>query len=140
MATGKAKLKRLQESEYKRELVLSRTERSPELEREVSFLESILDKMALATTARVPRPTARRDQLFLYLKEDPISNIRVIEYQRSQEADQPQLTSIAFDFLAIPAISSKCERVFSSCVKQTTPESSRLSGLMLQYQECLKNW
>jgi hypothetical protein len=47
---------------------------------------------------------------------------------------------MAFDFLAVPAMSSECERVFSSCAKQTTPESSRLSGLILWHQECLKNW
>jgi hypothetical protein len=47
---------------------------------------------------------------------------------------------MAFNFLAIPAMSSECERVFSSCAKETIPESSRLSGLMLWHQECLKNW
>ncbi len=47
---------------------------------------------------------------------------------------------MAFDFLAIPAMSSECERVFSSCAKETTPESSRLTGQMLWHQECLKNW
>jgi hypothetical protein len=34
------------------------------------------------------------------------------------------------DFLAIPAMSSECERVFSSA-KQTTPESSKLSRDLL---------
>jgi hypothetical protein len=38
---------------------------------------------------------------------------------------------MAFDFLVIPAINSKYERVFSSYIKETTPESSRLLGLML---------
>jgi hypothetical protein len=47
---------------------------------------------------------------------------------------------MAYDFLVIPAMSSECERVFSSCVKQTTPKSSRLSGEILWHQECLKNW
>ena len=47
---------------------------------------------------------------------------------------------MAFNFLAIPAMSSECERVFSSCAKLTTLESSKLSGDMLWHQECLKNW
>ena len=64
----------------------------------------------------------------------------VMEYWRSRESEWPQLASMAFDFLAIPPMSSECERVFSSCVKQTTPESSRLTGRMLWHQECLKNW
>jgi hypothetical protein len=41
------------------------------------------------------------------------------------------LAAIAFDFLAIPAISFECERVFLSCAKLTTPESSKLLGDML---------
>jgi hypothetical protein len=47
---------------------------------------------------------------------------------------------MAFDFLVVPAMSSECERVFSSCAKETTPESSRLTGRMLWHQDCLKNW
>jgi hypothetical protein len=43
----------------------------------------------------------------------------------------PQLAFMAFDFLAIPAMSSECERVFSSYVKETIAESSRLTGEML---------
>jgi hypothetical protein len=43
-------------------------------------------------------------------------------------------------FLAIPAMSAECGRVFSSCAKQTVPESYRLSGEMLWKQECSKNW
>ena len=52
----------------------------------------------------------------------------------------PNLARMAFDLLAIPAMSSECERVFSSVVKLTTVESSRLSGDLLWHQECLKNW
>ena len=47
---------------------------------------------------------------------------------------------MAYDFLAIPAMSLECERVFSSCSKQTTTQSSRLSGTALWHGECLKNW
>jgi hypothetical protein len=63
-----------------------------------------------------------------------------MEYWRAHESSWPNLTQMAFDFLAIPAMSSECERIFSSYVKETTPESSKLSGLMLWHQECLKNW
>jgi hypothetical protein len=54
-----------------------------------------------------------------------------MDYWRSKESEWPQLTSMALDFLAVPAMSLEYERVFSSCAKQTTPESSRLSGRML---------
>ena len=64
----------------------------------------------------------------------------IMDYWRSREFEWPQLASMAFDFLAVPAMSSECERVFSSCAKMTTPESSRLSGRLLEHHECLKNW
>ena len=42
--------------------------------------------------------------------------------------------------LAIPAMSSEYEHVFSFYAKQTTLESSRITGQMLWHQECLNNW
>jgi hypothetical protein len=138
---GKKKLKKLWETSYKKENPSTgRAERSPTPEKTSSFLEDILDEMAPTAKQKVAKPTARRDQLFCYLEEPPIGDIGVMEYWRTRENDWPQLASMAYDFLAIPAMSSECERVFSSCAKQTTPESSKLSGLMLWHQECLKNW
>ncbi len=63
-----------------------------------------------------------------------------MDYWRQRESVWPELAHIAYDFLAIPAMSSECERVFSSYAKQTTLESSRLTGKLLWHQECLKNW
>jgi hypothetical protein len=54
-----------------------------------------------------------------------------MDYWKKEEAKWPDLAQMAFDFMAIPAMSSECERVFSSCAKITTAESSRLTGLML---------
>jgi hAT family C-terminal dimerisation region len=64
----------------------------------------------------------------------------VMEYWRVRESDWPHLAAMAYDFLSIPAVNSECERVSSSCVKMTTPESSRLSGSTLWHHECLKYW
>ena len=126
----KAKLRKLQENTYKEES-LTRVKRSPDPEPELSYLESVLNTVAPTSITKLLRPTSRKDQLYLYLEEAPISYIRVINYQKSQERDQPELTAMAFDFLCIPIISSEYEQVFSSCAKQTTPESSRLIGLMM---------
>jgi hypothetical protein len=106
----------------------------------ISYLERILNERAPAGSARPARPSPRRDQFVLYLEEAPNSFIGVMEYWRSRERDWPELAQMAYDFLAIPAMSSECERVFSSCSKQTTAQSSRLSGKTLWHQECLKNW
>jgi hypothetical protein len=75
----------------------------------------------------------------LYLEKAPTAT-PVMEYWKSREEQGPQLAAMVYDFLAIPAMSSEHKRVFSSCTKQTTPESSMLSGEMLWHQECLKNW
>jgi hypothetical protein len=64
----------------------------------------------------------------------------VLEYWKSREAYWPELAKMGLDFLAVPAMSAECERVFSSCAKITTVESSRLSEDMLWHQEVLKNW
>jgi hypothetical protein len=136
---GKANLKRLWESKYKTDDVIQ-VERSPEPSRQASFIENILDSIAPSSTANTPRPTARYDQLHWYLQEGPVRHIGVMEYWRSKELEWPQLTTMAYDFLSIPAMSSECERVFSSCAKQTTPECSKLSGETLAHQECLSNW
>ena len=110
----------------------------PKLEK-ISYLESVINKRA-PTAQQIPILSGRKDKLDLYLKEPPNVVQGVMEYWRTREHRWPNLTRMAFDFLAIPAMSSECERVFSSCAKETTPESSKLSGRMLWHQECLKNW
>jgi hypothetical protein len=138
LAPTKSKFKRLWENKYKSETI--REGQSPEPELEISYLERILNERAPAGSARPTRPSPRRDQFVLYLEEAPNSFMGVMEYWRSRERDWPELAQMAYDFLAIPAMSSECERVFSSCSKQTTAQSSRLSGETLWHQECLKNW
>jgi len=119
---------------------MGRVEQSPDPEPvKISYLESVLNRRA-GTSLQIPVPSGRKDELDLYLKEPLKADQGVMEYWRAHEYVRPNLTRMAFDFLAIPAMSSECERIFSSCIKETTPESSRLSGPMLWHQECLKNW
>jgi hypothetical protein len=47
---------------------------------------------------------------------------------------------MAFDLLAVPAISLECKRVFSAYAKITTLDSEKLLGKTLWYYQCLKNW
>ena len=101
-------------------------------------MADILDEMA-PTLTRAQQRSSRRDHLQQYLDE-PVTMKAPLAYQRDKEEEWPQLAAMAFDFLAIPAMSSECERVFSSCAKLTTPESSKLSGEMLWHQCCLSNW
>jgi hypothetical protein len=117
-----------------------RIEKSPEPAKKPSYLESVLNQVAPTTLAPIPRAGGRRDELTFYLDEPVIHHIGVMEYWQSWEYQWPHLALIAYDFLAIPAMSSECERVFSSYAKLTTLESSKLLGDMLWHQECLKNW
>ena len=116
-------------------------DQSPEIKQpQLSYLKQHLNRMALTTATHVPRASGRRDQLYLYTEEPPIGYMGVMEYWRSREEQWPQLAKMAFDFLSVPAMSSECERVFSSCAKITMPQSSSLTVDMLWYQECLSNW
>ena len=138
LRTAKPKVKKLWEDVYKRENVIIRPPSPPSVTPPVNYLRDLLDQVAPPLAAPT-RTSSRKDQYAQYLEES-YSKMLIMEYWRLKESEWPQLTSIAFDFLAVPAMSPECERVFSSCAKQTTPESSRLTGRLLWYQECVKNW
>jgi hypothetical protein len=136
----KTKIRRLWENNYKDDNGSIRSDQSPEPKILMSYLEDILNQMAPSNLSRPVRPTRLKDELFLYLAEPPTDLLGVAEYWKARESEWPHLAKMAYDFLSIPAMSSECERVFSSCAKLTTPESSKLSGKTLWHYECLKNW
>ena len=96
--------------------------------------------MAPSNLSRPERPTRSKDELFLYLAELLTNLLGVAEYWKARESEWPHLAQMAYNFLSIPAMSSECERVFSSCAKLMTPESSKLLGKTLWNHEYLKNW
>ena len=138
--SAKTKIRKLWEKEYRDNGISGRTNQSPEPEKTTSYLEDILNQMAPSNLSRPERPTRAKDELYLYLAEPPTNLLGVMEYWKARESEWPHLAKMAYDFLSIPAMSSECERVFSSCAKMTTSESSRLSGKSLWHHECLKNW
>ena len=139
MTNGKKALRTLWEKDYKPEPTIRQETVSLEPEEQVDYLEAMLNGLAPAGARNAPiRTSSRKDQLALYL-EEPLCNTPPFEYWKSKQTQWPQLAAMAFDFLSIPAMSSECERVFSSCSKQTTPETSRLTAEMLYHRECLKN-
>ena len=139
VTNGKKALKQLWEKQYKSEPIIRQESATPEPADQVDYLEAMLNGLAPTGAAPAVRSSSRRDQLTQYL-EEPVSNTPLFLYWKSKQGQWPQLSQMAFDFLAVPAMSSECERVFSSCSKQTTQEVSRLSGEMLWRRECLKNW
>jgi hypothetical protein len=97
----------------------------------VSYLEDILNQIVPSNLLYSERPIYSRDKLFLYLAEPPTDLLGITEYWKVRESEWPHLTRMVYNFLSIPAISSEYKRVFSSCIKITSPESSRLSGKSL---------
>ena len=127
LSSMRTKLRRLWEGSYKKYDVLGRAEHPLSPEKRGSYLEGVLSEMAPSSRSHIARPTRGRDELFLYLAEAPTDQLGLMEYWKLREAQWPHFAQMAYDFPSIPAMSSECERVFSSCAKQTTPESSRLS-------------
>ena len=95
---------------------------------------------AATTSTCRPRTSTRRDQLTEYLNEPLNNTIGVMEYWQRKQTQWPELVVMALDLLAVPAMSSECKRVFSSCAKMTTPDSRKLLGTTLWHHQCLKNW
>ena len=79
--------------------------------------------------------SARRPHLILDLKA-----FNPVAWWDNQKEVFPSLHLYAFDTLAIPAMSTECERVFSNTKKLITPERNRLAEDIIEASECLKNW
>jgi hAT family C-terminal dimerisation region len=52
----------------------------------------------------------------------------------------PTLHQMALDTLSIPAMSTECERVFSSTKKLLSPQRCRIKEDLMEATECLKAW
>ena len=76
----KTKLRRLWEGIYKKDNVLESIENHYSPEKQRSYLESVLDKMAPSNKSRVARLTRKKDKLFLYLAEPATNCIGLMEY------------------------------------------------------------
>lgn len=72
---------------------------------------------------------------------DPLDDIEdAIQWWIAHEHIYPQLAGLAWDMLAIPAMSTECERTFSKAGYQLTPQRSQLGDDILEASECLKQW
>jgi hAT family C-terminal dimerisation region len=52
----------------------------------------------------------------------------------------PQLMSMAFDILLIPAMSAETERIFSGTKLTISPQRNRLEEDIIEATECLNRW
>ena len=80
---GKRNLRQLWERQYKeaRPPSYRGSQSPPPAETRVSYIESILNDVAPApSTPRIPRPSSRRDELWLYLEEPPTASVGMLAY------------------------------------------------------------
>lgn len=113
---------------------------APQPVAQCSFIEETLQSLIPQAQSSRARSALRNDQLAQYLSEPPVGDLGLLEYWRIRERQWPQLAKMAYDMMSIPAMSSECERVFSSVSRRATKDTTRLTGRMLSTQECVKNW
>ena len=72
------------------------------------------------------------------LAEDKIFNF--IQYWHDRYYTQPDLARMAFDVLAVLAMSDECERLFSNAKIFLNDRRSRLKIDIIEASECLRAW
>jgi hAT family C-terminal dimerisation region len=84
----------------------------------------------------------RLDEYDQYLQEEVIefNDLKITEsaldYWRTVEPRWPNLTRMAFDALSIPAMSSECERCFSSSGNMITDTRNKLNPESVEACKC----
>jgi len=63
-----------------------------------------------------------------------------IKWWKANLSVYPVLGRMALNLLAIPGMSSQCERVFSDTSQLITDERNRFGPEMLEAEECLRSW
>ena len=90
---------------------------------------------------RTPRFGEKSDFYISYCKADRINECKSpLQYWIQQESMHPQLSRFAFDMLSIPAMSTECERVFSSAKLLISDTRNRLGDDIIEVSECMKSW
>jgi hypothetical protein len=130
---GRAAVKGLWERRYKNTvpiLPISQTQ----LEHNSSFQNWMADlEMQMDTNV-----TDELDN-YLSLPRDPaISN--PLQWWKEHEQTFPNLSKLAYDLLAVPAMSSECERAFSRAGYSMDPRRTTMGDELIEAGECTKSW
>ncbi|KZL65794.1 transposase-like protein [Colletotrichum incanum] len=79
-------------------------------------------------------------ELELYLRQPPERTSDPTRWWIDHREIYPQLSQLALDILAIPAMSSDCERAFSSAKLTLTSQRLRMKPNTVEILQLLKNW
>jgi hypothetical protein len=85
---------------------------------------------------------AKEDEYHVYCQAPPIrlDEDALVKWWTSMEESFPNLAKWAYDMISIPAMSSECERIFSSAGELLEPRRNRLLDDIVQANECLRQW
>ena len=70
----------------------------------------------------------------------PGERFDICGWWKAYESQWPSLTRMAFDMIAIPAMSSECERLFSSAKLLLLDRRARMKEDIIEASECLRYW
>lgn len=89
-----------------------------------------------------PQQINNLDPFQQYYKAEPIHIVSTnnINFHTWWSGQHPALRQLAFDTLSTPAMSTECERVFSSAKKQVSSARNALKEDIIEATECLKSW
>ena len=85
-------------------------------------------------------PLSKSDAYQAYIKSDPEQTNDPLAYWNSLYLSQPDLARFTLNMLAIPLMSAKCERVFSSAKYLITDFYNHLKANIIKVNKCLKSW
>jgi hypothetical protein len=81
------------------------------------------------------------NELERYTEQSTIGmDMGILDWWKCQSSMSPCVARIARDYLAIPATSVPCERVFSSAVDLISDKRASLSEEVIRACMCLKSW
>ena len=80
------------------------------------------------------------DEYEAYLTVLPSRCDDIIGWWRDHQTIYPKLAQMAYDLIAVPAMSAECERVFSQAKLTVSHQRNRLLETTVDAIQCLKNW
>ena len=80
------------------------------------------------------------DEVNRYLSERPKQVDKPLEWWKANKQQYPRLSTMAFDYLSIPAMSAECERLFSRAKHCLSNQRHSLHTDSINMLQSLKNW
>lgn len=90
--------------------------------------------------SRMARPASTGSEIERYIRMEPQETENPVDWWLAHQNAFPMLSQLALDILAIPAMSTDCERSFSLAKLSLTSQRLSMSSTTLEALQCLKKW